>query len=378
MAELPPTDVALLESAERATAADGVPTTLARLRRRRLRHHDALSTTWEAWDTESGRPALLKVLRPRWRAVPAMVRRFERQTNHAALCAFGPCNPAPIHHRVLDSPGIPLSAVFPLSDEPAVSLPERAAAFAFGLAGLQTLHADSRSLGAPVAEWLTVGPAGPRLLDTDHFGAPFDPHADLRSLADAVLRLAPEATDPIATLARTWTERPPPTADDAAVLVRRAMAAHLARLRHQLARSRRMDHKAHRLGHLSRLLGRLAAVERPPVGSACLAVTDDGLHVMVRSDGRTLLGGPVPSPVHEELPLVWSADGGLDPVAARLLMRAWSQRQTGQDDRREAVHAALGSSATDAGLVVRWLSAARRLRSARLLLDAEARFSVVR
>ena len=76
MAEGAPDDALLLQSAESATAGDGVPATIGRLRRRRLLHHDALSTTWEAWDIQTGQPAWLRVLRPRWREVPAMVRRF--------------------------------------------------------------------------------------------------------------------------------------------------------------------------------------------------------------------------------------------------------------------------------------------------------------
>ena len=378
MADQPASDAFLLQCADLATAADGVPRTIGRLRRRRLLHHDALSTTWEAWDTQTGQPAWLRVLRPRWREVPALVRRFERHSPATDLLGFEPCVPGPLPHRVLRTPGVPLSAVHPLAEEPGMSLPDRAASLAFGLAGLQALHAQERCLGVPVAEWLLVGPRGPRLVDADHFGAPDDPHADLRSLGEAVVRMAPDATDPIASLARTWADRPPPTADDGAILVGRAMAAHLAHLRHQLARARRVDHKARRVARLSRLLARLSAVERPPVGSACLAVTGDGMHVMVHSDGRSVVGGPVPSPVHEELPLVWSVDGGLDPVAARLLMRAWSQRAQGDESRRAAVQEALGDAATDAELWGRWLSAARRLRSARLLLDAEARFSVVR
>jgi len=372
------TDAGLLDAAEKSSAADGVPTTLAGLRRRRLRHYDVLSTTWDAWDIATGRAVWLKVLRPRWREMPSMVRRFEHTTPADEVRSFAPCVSSPVPHRVLQVPGTPLSAVQPVSGELAVSLPERTAALAHGLAGLHALHSRGRSLGLDLADWLTLGPHGPRLVDADQFDAVASPEDDLRSLALAVHLLAPQAVDPIATLARTWVERPPPTADDGAVLLRRAMAAHLAWLRHQLARSRRIDHKARRVGQLSRLLTRLADVQCPPEGSACLSVSEDGVYVMVHSDGRTLVGGPVPSPVHAELPLVWSQDGGIDPVAARLLMRAWSQRRRGRSNRMAEVQQALGEAAVDSELFARWLSAARRLRSARLLLDAEARFSVVR
>lgn len=373
----------LLVSAERAAAADGLPVTLGGCRRRRLLGWDALSTTWSAWDVRTGAPVWIQVLRPAWATHPPMVRRFVEAESSAGVRSFVPLVGAALPARVLVRPGTPLRELSPRDSEEPVGLPLRAAILAHGLEGLAALHRDERGLGGDLRDWLTVSRAGPRLVDRVAFGASFDSHRDLQRLSEAVLELAPHARDPIAALARTWCERPPPDAADGAMLVVRAMATHLAWLRHQLVRSRRSRTRRTRLGRLSRLIRRLEGVQAPPVGEACLAVGAEGQHVRVWSDGETMRGGaalPGHIDVHAgELPVVWSAAGGLDPVAGRLLVRAWSSAHQGlHQAEAERVQDALGSRAVAPELFVRWLKAARRLRSARLLLDAESRVRVVR
>ena len=371
-------DHTLWVEAERAAAEDGLAPTLGGARRRRLLTWDALSTTWSGWDLQTGAEVWVQVLRPRWRRHPAMVRRFLAVRAPEAVRGFRVVDGTELPVRRLDRPGTTVAHLAPHADEEPVSLPLRAAVFAHGLDGLAALHAEQRGLGAPVAEWLTVSESGARLVDRVPFHAPFSPDADLRSLAQAVVDLAPEAVDPIATLARTWCERPPPGATDGAHLVERAMATHLAWLRHQLVRTRRSVTRGDRLGRLSRLLRRLDEAQQPPVGVACLAAPSPDQHVRVWSDGQTVRGGPVVVGTDGALPVVWSRSGGLDPVAGRLLVRAWSASRGSQRERATEVHRRLGDAAVAPELFVRWLKSARRLRSARLLLDAEARVRVVR
>ena len=370
-------DRGLLEEAERAMAGHGLPAAPGGFRRHQLLAWDALSTCWSGWDLATGAPVWLSILRPRWLGHPAMLRRFWESPVAAGTRCFSPHRNGELPLRTVIRPGTTLRELTPLSGEDEVSLPLRASILAHGLQGLAGLHQQKRGVGGSVRDWLVVAPEGPRLIDRHAFCAAFDPAHELMELAASVVALAPNARDPIATLARAWCERPPPSAEDAGELASRAMATHLAWLRHELVRTRRSRIRGDRLGRLSRLIRRLDRVQHPPVGEACLAVGPDGQLVRVWSDGQTLRGGRSVAGAGEALPVIWSAEEGLDPVACRLLIRGWSQRD-GRCAQTAAAQAALGERATDPTLFIRWLKASRRLRSARLLLDAEARVRVVR
>jgi len=101
------------------------------------------------------------------------------------------------------------------------------------------------------------------------------------------------------------------------------------------------------------------------------------MEVHVESDGTLLRGGTREEGTTLALPIVWSPEQGLDPVASRILVRAWSASRGDAKGQAERAHQALGASAIEPKLFVRWLRAARQLRSARLLLNAESRVRVV-
>ncbi len=365
-------DEVLLDEAEREVAGEGLPTTIGGYRRRRLLTYDALSTTWVGWHVTSGTPAWISVLRPRWRHRPLMVRRFLESVAVAPLRGLEVVGDAELPIRCLRTPGTPVAELIPQAGEAPVSLPLRASIFAHGLDGLAGLHGAGRTLGAPIENWLTVGAEGPGLVDRMSFGPPTVPTEEVQNLARIIVDLAPEAPDPIATLARTWCALPPPSARDGARLVSRAMASHLAWLRHQLVRSRRHRTRGGRIGRLSRLLRRLNDVQAPPVGCACLGIDSAGREVHVESDGERLRGGARELGTHANLPVVWSSAHGLDPVASRILVRVWSGCRGDDKERAARAHDELGVNAVDPLFFVRWLRAARRLRSARLLLNAES------
>ncbi len=261
-------DRTLLHVAERAVAGEGLPTTIGGYRRGRLLTYDALGTVWSAWHLASGTPAWLAVLRPRWIHQPAMVRRFLTVEAMPSVRGFSVLDAAVCPACVLRSPGTPVGDIVPQGDEPPVTLPLRASVFAHGIAALAVLHERSKSLGGPVADWLTLGSDGPQVVYRAPFHAPFTPAEEVQELARVILALAPEAQDPIATLAHAWVECPPPSARDGEVLVARAMASHLAWLRHQLVRSRRNATRGSRVARLSRLLRRLHRVKATPLGRA--------------------------------------------------------------------------------------------------------------
>ena len=370
-------DRALLHAAECAVAGESLPATVGGYRRAQLLTYDALCTVWSAWHVASGTAAWIAVLRPRWMHQPAMVRRFLAQESVSAVRTFDVLDAAEVPARVLLEPGTPVRDIFPQQDEPPVALPLRASVFAHGIAGLAALHENGRSLGEPVEDCLTLGAEGPHLVYRASFEPPHNPVDEVRQLSRIVLALAPDAQDPIATLARAWAEGVAPDARDGEILVARAMASHLAWLRHQLVRSRRHHTRGSRVARLSRLLRRLDQVQQPPAGRACLAVQPSGTEVHVWVDGTLLRGGPLEPGGRLPMSVVWSPERGLDPVASRIIVRAWSACQGPEKERAQAIQAELGPTAVPPEVFIRWLKAARRLRSARLLLNAESKVRVV-
>ncbi len=372
-------DATLLHDAEVATAGHSLPPDLAGVRRTHLMAYDPLSTTWAGWDLTTGTPAWLRVLRPQWQGHPGMDRRFVSGLSPIAglrVWTSGRAHGLPFFR--LSAPGVPLRMLLPEGADPPFSLPERAIWFARGIDGLLVLHRHGRGLAGPIADQLTLGTDGPRLVDLDAFAKTVDPLHDLADLARTLLSLAPDAHDPLSALAHAWSTTPPPSIDDAAVLLQRAMAVHLVGLRHGLARSRRADTRRNRIGRLSRLVARLTLTSSPPTGRACVAVLPDDSLLMVDASPDRLVAGPVARPDVPPPHLVWSAASGIDPNAVRLVLRAWASRPPEREPARLAVQQQLGAAAVDPSWVVQWLSAARRLRSARLLLDAEHRIHLVR
>lgn len=363
-------DHALLDQRDRDLVDGELPRVIDGARRGRLIARDPVSTTWEAFCLETGVRLWLRCLRPRWRDDAAVRRR---------LChGEAPGGPRPRFqgggdwpHLRWTRPGTPLADLLPV-DEP-MPLATRVGILARGLQGLHQLHERGLCLGEPVEQVLVLANDGPRLRWRDPFAAGGAPEDDLKGLARVVLELSPSASDPVAHLCLAWVDHPPLRAADAEALVRQAMAASLLRQRHALALVARNTERRRRLGRLARAVNRLETVLPPPRLRCCVRAEHFAGLLVVESDGERVVTGAVDSPGAPLDREVWSAARGLEAMGNRQLLRAWNRRRSGDEERRLEAQAALGSSDEHTVLLMRWLSAMSRLRSARMLLEVDGR-----
>lgn len=154
-------------------------------------------------------------------------------------------------------------------------------------------------------------------------------------------------------LGAAFAEDPPPSTPDAARLVVAACAAGLARAHHALVSRARHQDRSWRQRRLAALAARLDLAGRPPVVSGIVNEDPDGVRLTLTSDGVIVRA----TRVHPESP---TPDGyvvygptGLDPVAARAVLRSW----------------ATGAGDPALSPLTRWLAAAGRLRVDRRLLS---------
>lgn len=336
----------LLELRELEQAIGALPSDPEGLRRGQLLAWDRISTTWEAWDTQTGRRQLQRLLHPVWRADPVVLRVFERATRHAPGRRPDPFTLS------LDAPGLPLSELLPVEDP----LSARALTALLGgcLATLARLEAHGQAHGGPFTVAVHLQSDGPIL----HFlgtrvPAPA-PREDLRELARLITLLDPLGLDPLDGLARAWVQDPPDNARDASGLFVARLAQELASARHGLVLAARGASRRARANALLRATRGLGRLPPPPLPRTVLAHRPDGGTVELESDGLALRAGLGSG---EDLGIVWRADRGLDAPAARALLRAWSTA---------------GAPGT-AEPLMRWLAAAASLRRARLLLEHQAR-----
>jgi hypothetical protein len=326
-------------------AAPALPPLLGALRRRRRVFGDGATSTWEAWDTGTGERVFVR---------PLPLRDEELRASLAAL----PPLPLPVvvvpgsHALVRTAPvACCLADLLPIDHTPG---PAWIARFALGtFSALAALHATGNSHGWIGAESVVATQRGWTLawLGPVGGGAPTE---DLHALSKLVAALDP--TGPIGELVGGFVDAQPPSAADATRLLLHACTAALAREHHALVRrARQLGAVSGRL-RLQRLAGRLHAAMPPPRARGCVAVDADGVALTVESDGvevtgaRALLATDPPS-----ARFVVAGPAGLDPVAARLLLRAWAARTPPCED--EAVAA-----------LMRWVAAASRLRVDRLVL----------
>lgn len=323
--------------------AGSLPPLVGTLRRRRRVTQDATTTTWEAWDTVTGERVLLRV--PGSEA-PLDARLARLPHLPLAVAASSAGRP----HLRTAAVSCSLADLLPVDRPPG---PVWTARLALGVyAGLSAIHETGHAHG-----WV-----GPDSVVTTSRGWTLAwlgpvPGAtvadDLRAVGELVAALDPDG--PIGDLASGFAEVPPPSAADATRLLLHACASTLASEHHALVRRARALGAASGRARLRRLAGRLDALVPPPRARGCVALDDDGVALLVESDGacvrgaRELVAAGSPSAPFG----VWGPDG-LDPVAARLLLRAWARRE--------------GGAEPDVAALMRWLAAASRLRVDRMVL----------
>ncbi len=327
-----------------------LPPLLGTLRRRRRVAADETTSTWEAWDTVTGERVLLRVahgaapLAP----LPATVRGLPLPL-HVVTTGLPHLRTAPVACSLAD--------LLPVDRPPG---PVWTARLALGVfAGLSTIHGTGHAHG-----WV-----GPDSVVTTTTGwtlawlGPVEgatPAEDVRAVAHLVASLDPDG--PIGDLASGFADAPPPSAADATRLLLHACATTLASEHHALVRRARALGAASGRARLRRLAARLEASVAPPRARGCVAVDTDGVALLVESDGRTVRGardlGTTAPPTSGFG--VWGP-AGLDPVAARVLLRAWARREASDPADPDPALAAL----------MRWLAAASRLRVDRMVLATQ-------
>lgn len=348
-------DLDLLTARLRADADTWVPRTLAGLHIGPELTADLLSTTRRAWAVASGRPALVRFLRPQWREDAELVRRFGRVTD------------APAHPRVVPptvdlegpTPHIRWALPGPLArdlwwgdDAPGPPDPVEVA----GLAAERVRIAEAlASIDAPLRDGLELivvqAPDGARVVWLDRFGAPGTPGARLARLTADVRALDPHGDTPAGALVAGWHGAPAPlTPGEAAASLVAILKDALLESRHLLVRQHRLSTAGSRAARLRRQVRRLAAAVPPPPAHACLSDEAEAGPLWIWSDGSAVRGGHSPTGIPATLPVVWTRADGLDARAARTLLRA--------------------IPAKDRPPLLRWLAGQARLRRAERLLRA--------
>lgn len=368
-------DAALLGLRELEQADQALPGVVDGVRRTHLVTHDPISTTWEGWDLTSGRRVRIRALRPRWRRDPVWLRRLQRTADLVSeIPGLLPVRWLPDgdwpHLRVWVN-GATLADHLPVEDR--ADSGRLAAFLGAGLIALNDLHTQGLLHGEVSPLSLVWGPDGARVIWLDPLRrAPGTPQDDLAALGGTVAQLDPDAHDPLGAMAHGLAELPPPSADMAELLLRRAMATALADRRHHLAVQARGVAKRGARARLLRATRALSAALPPPQGQVCLRAGHDPVLVVAESDGESVRGGPVGGVPPTFLPHVWNPEDGLDATAARVLLRAWATRARGDEDRRAEVQDDLGSDDALAGGLCRWVSGQARLRALRMLMELGA------
>lgn len=371
-------DAALWHTREEEQAEEGVPVLLGKLKRTRLLESDRIGTTWDAWETETGKHHAFRVLRPGLRNDPIWRRRMQR----GARLAREISGILPVQNdtegdwpRLFAAlPGARLSDLLPVEDLPDGL--QMARFLAGGLKGLKGLKACGLVHGNIRPDKLFLSQDGAALLWLDPFlETPGSLKQDLSALGAAVAQLDPNGVDSIGALAHSWVENPPPSLAMAQEVLMRTMASLLAHNRHHmLMRSRHVNARQGeaRLLRAVRALGQAVA---PPVGTVCLRAGQDSVLVVAESDGQRVLGGGLAALPVRLLPEVWSPERGLDASASRMLLRSFATRRTGDEARRTEVQQELGATDEQADHLCRWLSAQARLRSSAKLLQLSRKSS---
>jgi hypothetical protein len=327
-----------------------LPPLLGTLRRRRLLHEDPPApdaggaTLWEAWDTADGARVLVRVPRTPAGPVGAALAVLRVPSPVLATTWVGGAWPhlrtAPIACTLAD--------LLPLEEPADAAWIARLALGAFG--ALAALHATGAvhgwigadSVVATRDRWTLawLGPVGTAT-----------PADDIGALGRLVGELDPDG--PVGALAASFADTPPPSATDATSLCLRACVGLLAREHHGLVLRARTLGDASRRGRLRPLARRLEAACPPPIVRGQVPVDPDEARLHVESDGvriraARLPGDDVSARLAEGSGFPVWGPAGLDPVAARSVLRAWA---TGR----------AGASPALAPLM-RWLAATARLR----------------
>jgi hypothetical protein len=372
--ELAEDDGALLATREAEVEDRALPRVVDGARRATLLCDDPLATTWRAWDQATGEPLLIRLIRVRWRHDAVMLRRMARGASAAPVA---PEILRPTWRPDGDWPHLRIALPGPLLDDlvlagasdPLPDPAEVARLLGGAVVAAGALERSGRANRAEAARHLVYTPDGIRVPWLDPFCPAPVPSALLATATISGRALDPTARTPAAEALQGLVDRPgSATMDEAAALLHRALANHLMAARHDLVRQGRRTAEGSRATRLGRAVRRLIRSMAPPPVHACVRADTDGTLAIAWSDGSAVRGGTAAETRSDPLPLLWTAEDGLDPIATRALLRAWNQRDRGDSTRQAKVNRTLGASPEQAAALMGWLSGQSRLRRADRLL----------
>lgn len=343
---------AVHEVAAWASAPQGVPVTIADVRREQLIRWDSWTTTWVGADVRDGTQATVRVLRPAAAADPVMRRQLAREARALREVVNGttlfdgdlPALRAPL-------PGEPLTADASTREDDA-------------------LHTRLLATGlVAVAQWEDAGLSLPTLTRDELRNC--GDHLAISCLTSAIRADHGYAVSHIASmlgyhdasslgeLRMALSQAPPSSAADAEKYAIAAMAQDLAGRRHDLylrhVRGRHRD----RIARFHSLTQRLHESVPAPHGIGAVGVDMDGMVQVVRSDETGIFWGPVGAPER-----IYSAEEGFVAPQARRLLRS---RASAPNSERLQTQVGGDSAFTDA--IGQWVAAALKLRTVRMLLE---------
>ena len=321
------------------------------VRRVQLLAWDPWTLTWLGDELETGREAVLRELRPATGAgAPIRARALARDA-----AVLEPLTPGLRHGEgwlAAPLPGAVLASQ-PTSDPGAV-------ARLMGTALVELRRFEQAALWPVTApeQWRTTDD-GVRIvaLDLTHRTDPGPVIAQLSRF----LRPDDGPENPIFEVLHALEAAPPTTVADAVDAVERALATDLAARRHEVFDRRRRSARADRVARLLDLVQRMRTAVPPPRGRGALGVDLEGETLVAEGRPAELWWGPVGDPAR-----IWSDADGFDAAAARRLLRVRASAPPS-----ERLNSEVDGDAQTADRIGRWVAAALKARTVRLLLEKE-------
>jgi len=344
--------------AQWASAPRGLPLELGGVRRERLVRWDDWTTTWVGSDATDGSEVLVRVMRPSAASDPVLRRQLGRDARAlSGLVENITTFEGPLPGLKAPVPGTPMTQHSEALSSGEVDL-LHTRLLATALVSLSQW--EETGLWLPSLTRDELRNCGDRLVIVCLTPSDHGDHAALLRHIGTLLGHHDETR--LGALRKALIDAPPAAAADATAYAIAAMAEHLAGRRHALYRRHAHSRHSDRLARLHAVLVRLHSSVPPPTGTGAIGVDMDGQILIVRSEGAEISWGP-----RGDLQPVFSPDRGFVAPEARRLLRA---RASAPNSERLQADVQGDSQFTEA--IGKWVAAALRLRTVRLLLEKSA------
>ena len=345
LAEHQGADLELLRLREIERAAAELPPMIDGARLSELVATDPISTTWTAWAPMTGERLLIRCLHKRWCRDPVMQRRLQRDldVDTASGLAVGQhwAEGEWVHNRIA-IPGARLCEVLPHEPHEYGDSLLMTQIMVGGLNALTNLHRSKMSVGQLLPALIFFAEGIAKVAWLGRYGPPTSSKEDIAQLSETALLISGAGLVPVRQLAEDWASTPPDHTEDAGMLLCRAMATTLIDSRHRLWLDHRNQVRRNRIGRLAVAINGLQKAMIAPTGRVCLRADNNGEFVIAEVDERGLHGQRTTNPMEPNLKPVYTNERVLDPVATRVLLRAWALRHRGNETIRAQTQDEIG------------------------------------